>query len=98
MTGAGAKLIISTGDRELLESGGRADFRFGDTLSARFETVTVDQTFKGSNFAANSRNRSALVVRYTVVGRLIITPNFGAASPRDRQLCPIFIAEAAGNA
>src|SRR5713226_3470121 len=42
----GAKLIISTGDRELLESGGKADFRFGDTLSARFEPVTVDQTFK----------------------------------------------------
>jgi metallo-beta-lactamase class B len=42
----GAKLIISTGDRELLESGGKADFRFSDTLSARFEPVTVDQTFK----------------------------------------------------
>src|SRR5580704_9261056 len=42
----GAKLIISAGDRELLESGGKADFRFGDTLSARFEPVTVDQTFR----------------------------------------------------
>jgi metallo-beta-lactamase class B len=41
----GAKLVISAADRELLESGGKADFRFGDTLGARFEPVTVDQTF-----------------------------------------------------
>jgi metallo-beta-lactamase class B len=42
----GAKLVVSAGDRELLESGGQADFRFGDTLSARFAPVTVDQTFR----------------------------------------------------
>src|SRR5215813_10879411 len=32
----GAQLIISAPDVELLESGGKADFRFGDTPSARF--------------------------------------------------------------
>jgi metallo-beta-lactamase class B len=42
----GAKLVISENDKALLESGGKADFRFGDTASARFEPVTVDQTFK----------------------------------------------------
>jgi metallo-beta-lactamase class B len=42
----GAKLMISEPDAELLESGGKADFRFGDTPSARFEPVKVDQTFK----------------------------------------------------
>ena len=42
----GAKLVISAPDRELLESGGKADFRFGDTPEARFEPVTVDQTFQ----------------------------------------------------
>ena len=42
----GAKLVISAPDRELLESGGKADFRFGDTPGARFEPVTVDQTVR----------------------------------------------------
>ena len=42
----GAKLVVSAGDRELLESGGKADFRFGDTVGARFEPVTVDRTFR----------------------------------------------------
>src|SRR5258705_3562883 len=31
----GARLIVSAPDRELFESGGKADFRFGDTPSAR---------------------------------------------------------------
>lgn len=39
----GARLVISAEDVELLESGGKADFRFGDTPSARFEPVKVDQ-------------------------------------------------------
>ena len=42
----GARLVISAADRELLESGGKADFRFGDIPRARFEPVTVDQTFR----------------------------------------------------
>src|SRR5262249_53300825 len=42
----GAKLVISAPDAELLETGGKADFRFGGTPSANFEPVKVDQTFK----------------------------------------------------
>ena len=42
----GARLVVSERDRELLESGGAADFRFGDTPGARFESVKVDQVFK----------------------------------------------------
>ena len=42
----GAKLIVSEEEKELLESGGKADFRFGDTPEARFEPVKVDGTFK----------------------------------------------------
>jgi metallo-beta-lactamase class B len=45
----GARLIVSEPDKELLESGGKADFRFGDTPGARFEPVTVDGTFKDSD-------------------------------------------------
>lgn len=42
----GAKVMINEADKDLLESGGKADFRFGDTPSARFPPVQVDQTFK----------------------------------------------------
>jgi metallo-beta-lactamase class B len=42
----GAQLVISAPDVELLESGGKADFRFGDTPGARFEPVKVDKTFR----------------------------------------------------
>lgn len=42
----GAKLIIAAEDKDLLETGGKADFRFGNTPGAQFEPVRVDQTFK----------------------------------------------------
>jgi metallo-beta-lactamase class B len=42
----GARVIVAEADKELLESGGAADFRFGDTPGARFEPVKVDQVFK----------------------------------------------------
>jgi metallo-beta-lactamase class B len=45
----GARLIVSEQDKELLESGGKLDFRFGDTPGARFEPVHVDGTFKDSD-------------------------------------------------
>src|SRR4026209_2391225 len=38
----GARLVVSEPDKELFESGGRLDFRFGDTPGARFEPVKVD--------------------------------------------------------
>ena len=42
----GAAVVVSEPEKELLESGGKADFRFGSTSSARFEPVKVDRTFK----------------------------------------------------
>jgi metallo-beta-lactamase class B len=44
-----ARLVVSEPDKELFESGGRLDFRFGDTPGARFEPVKVDGTFKDSD-------------------------------------------------
>lgn len=45
----GARLVVSAADRELFESGGKADFRFGYTPGAQFEPVRVDGTFKDSD-------------------------------------------------
>jgi len=42
----GARVMIEEADKDLLESGGKTDFRFGDTPSARFDPVKVDQRFK----------------------------------------------------
>jgi len=41
-----AQVVISEPDAELLESGGKADFRFGDDPGARFEPVHVDRHLK----------------------------------------------------
>jgi metallo-beta-lactamase class B len=45
----GATLVISAPDVELFETGGKADFRFGDTPSARFEPVKVDRALKSGD-------------------------------------------------
>ena len=42
----GAKMVMSEEDAELLESGGKVDFRFGDSPEARFTPVTVDRKLK----------------------------------------------------
>ena len=42
----GAKMIMPEADAELLESGGKADFRFGDETGSRFTPVKVDQKLK----------------------------------------------------
>ena len=42
----GAKMVMSEQDADLLESGGKTDFRFGDSPQARFEPVKVDQRLK----------------------------------------------------
>lgn len=42
----GAKMVMSEADAELLESGGKTDFRFGDSPEARFEPVKVDRRLK----------------------------------------------------
>ncbi len=41
----GARLLISEPDKVLLETGGKADFLFGNSRSSQFEPVTVDGTF-----------------------------------------------------
>ncbi len=45
----GAKVIVPERDRDLFETGGRTDFRFGDTPSFWFEPVKVDATLKDSD-------------------------------------------------
>jgi metallo-beta-lactamase class B len=42
----GAQLVVSEPEKELIESGGKSDFRFGDMPEAHFEPVKVDRTFK----------------------------------------------------
>jgi metallo-beta-lactamase class B len=42
----GARVMMSEQDAELLESGGKSDFRFGDDPAARFEPVKVDRRLK----------------------------------------------------
>jgi metallo-beta-lactamase class B len=42
----GAQVVVNERDKDLLESGGRSDFRFGSTPGAQFEPVKVDRTFK----------------------------------------------------
>jgi metallo-beta-lactamase class B len=41
-----ATVMVSEPEKALLESGGKSDFRFGNTASAQFAPVTVDRTFK----------------------------------------------------
>jgi metallo-beta-lactamase class B len=45
----GARVVVSEPEKELLESGGKLDFRFGDTPGAQFEPVRVDGTFKDND-------------------------------------------------
>jgi len=42
----GARLVVSEADKVLLETGGKADFRFGNTPGAQFEPAHVDGTFR----------------------------------------------------
>jgi metallo-beta-lactamase class B len=44
-----ATVMISEPDKVLLETGGKADFRFGNDAFAQFEPVKVDRTFKDSD-------------------------------------------------
>jgi metallo-beta-lactamase class B len=45
----GAKLIVPEGDKPLFETGGKADFRFGNTPGSHFEPVNVDGTLKDND-------------------------------------------------
>lgn len=42
----GARLIVNERDKDLFETGGKADFRFGNDPGAMFEAVKVDGTLK----------------------------------------------------
>src|SRR5262245_57737736 len=42
----GAAVVVSEPEKELLESGGKTDFRFGKEPGTNFEPVKVDRTFK----------------------------------------------------
>ena len=48
----GAKMIMSEADTELLESGGRSDFYFGESPEALFPPVKVDQKLKDGDKVA----------------------------------------------
>ena len=52
-----ATLVTSEPEKALLESGGKTDFRFGDTPSARFEPAKVDRTFKDGEAVALGETR-----------------------------------------
>ena len=41
-----ATVMVSEPEKALLESGGKSDFRYGNTASAQFAPVKVDRTFK----------------------------------------------------
>jgi len=45
----GARVMMSEQDAELLESGAKSDFRFGDDPGARFEAVKVDRRLKNGD-------------------------------------------------
>jgi metallo-beta-lactamase class B len=45
----GARVMMSEPDAELLESGGRSDFLFGDDPGARFEPVSVDRRLRNGD-------------------------------------------------
>jgi metallo-beta-lactamase class B len=45
----GAQVAMSEQDAALLESGGKSDFRFGESLEARFEPVIVDRKLKNGD-------------------------------------------------
>ena len=59
----GARVVMSEQDAELLESGAKSDFRFGDDPAAAFEPVKVDRRLK----TATKSNWVALSLRRTFI-------------------------------
>ena len=58
----GARVYMSVPDAELLESGGRTDFRWGDDPNARFEPVTVDRRLRHGDVITLGGNQLRLHV------------------------------------
>jgi metallo-beta-lactamase class B len=92
----GARLIASEPDKELFESGGRSDFRFGDTPGARFEPVRVDGTFKDSDtislggtvltahhHAGHTKGATSFTLNVREVGKTyrVVIANMGSINP-----------------
>jgi metallo-beta-lactamase class B len=92
----GARLLVSEPDRELFESGGKADFRFGDTPGARFEPVKVDGTFKDSDtislggtvltahlHAGHTKGATSFTVNVQEAGKTyrVVIANMGSINP-----------------
>jgi metallo-beta-lactamase class B len=43
---SGAQVVVNERDKEVYETGGKSDFRFGDSPNMNYEPVVVDRTFK----------------------------------------------------
>ncbi len=56
----GARMYMSAPDADVLESGGRSDFRWGDDPSARFDPVAVDQRLKDGDTISLGDNKLTL--------------------------------------
>jgi metallo-beta-lactamase class B len=86
----GAKLVISENDKELLESGGKADFRFGDTPGARFdpvkdgETITLGGTVLTAHLnAGHTKGATSFTLNVPEGGKTyrVVIANMGSINP-----------------
>jgi len=92
----GARLIISEPDKPLLETGGKADFRFGTTPSAQFPPAHVDGTFKDGDKielggttlvahlnAGHTKGATSFTLDVTDAGKTyrVIIANMGSINP-----------------
>jgi metallo-beta-lactamase class B len=92
----GARVIVSEPEKPLLESGGRTDFRFGQTPGMQFEPVTVDETFTdggsislgGTTLVAHlhpghTKGATSFTLDVTEAGRTykVIIANMGSINP-----------------
>jgi metallo-beta-lactamase class B len=88
----GAKLVISEGDRDLFETGGKTDFVFGGRESFHFEPVKVDRVLKdgdtislgGMVLTAHhhpGHTKGATSFTFVVDGKRVIIANLPSINP-----------------
>ncbi len=92
----GAKMIMSEQDSELLENGGKTDFRWGDMVHTLFPPVKVDQRLKDSQkielggteltlhlHAGHTKGASSFTLNVTEAGKTyrVIIANMGSINP-----------------
>jgi metallo-beta-lactamase class B len=92
----GARVLVSEPDKALLETGGKADFRFGNTPGAQFPPVTVDGTFKDGDsislggttlvahlHAGHTKGATSFTVNVQEAGKTyrVIIANMGSINP-----------------